>query len=208
MHVYKTTKPRQSNFDSQETTVQLAQSSETSQTIDSRGIPTSVAYIRQNGSATVWNHMRKLKIPIKSARKNTIFTHICILCADDLNAKNSRDPELWRGALFRIPHSSNAWKHMKKIHNTHAVFESKIKGDIRRAEKAIIADEELVASVLGKRTVPNCDEKPICEVIQASSCDRSQTADVTQHASQTSGGYRRISDHFRLNSRQIGTTIF
>ncbi|ETN09623.1 hypothetical protein PPTG_22812 [Phytophthora nicotianae INRA-310] len=88
--------------------------------VDENGIPVSVKHSTQNFFATVWAYIHLLAVPIPdSTSPGRPYTHICIVCA---NERKSADPTstAWKSCLMRQKTSSNARKHMLKMHKSHA----------------------------------------------------------------------------------------
>ncbi|OWY96050.1 hypothetical protein PHMEG_00033783 [Phytophthora megakarya] len=87
--------------------------------VDQHGIPMTVKHSPQNQFTAVWQYIHRLHEERQNPRDpQRPFTHICVVCAEDLKGKDTTSTA-WLTCLQRQKTSSNAQKHMIRQHEGH-----------------------------------------------------------------------------------------
>ncbi|POM78013.1 Hypothetical protein PHPALM_4515, partial [Phytophthora palmivora] len=114
----------ESGFEAQEmpsSSSQVSQSS-TSSGVDVYGIPLEIIHFRQQNSRhEVWEMAHRLATPVSKTTGQDMepFTHICLLCAQQLTCNTFAGPSAWEGAVHRWSNTSNVKSHMISLHDDH-----------------------------------------------------------------------------------------
>ncbi|KAE8957749.1 hypothetical protein PR001_g31263 [Phytophthora rubi] len=90
--------------------------------VDVFGAPLAIRHHRQDrGRHDVWELAHQLDEPYVSSENNeaATFTHVCLLCAQELTCNPFSSPTAWEGALHRWKHTSNVKAHMVSAHGDH-----------------------------------------------------------------------------------------
>ncbi|KAE9278236.1 hypothetical protein PF008_g28662 [Phytophthora fragariae] len=114
--------------------------SSSSSGVDAFGIPMEVYHYRQqNCRHNVWDIAHRLETPYTktSGHDMDAFTHVCLLCAQQLTCRPYAAPNAWEGALHRWANTSNARAHMMASHEEHPLGQAEANMKLKAATRHI-----------------------------------------------------------------------
>ncbi|ETI39260.1 hypothetical protein F443_15150 [Phytophthora nicotianae P1569] len=108
--------------------------------LDAFGIPLGVVHYRQeNCRHEVWDVAYRLATPFVKTRgrDKASFSHVCLLCAQELTCRPYASARAWEGALHRWTDTSNAKAHMVAAHEDHQLGQAEASARLQAATRNI-----------------------------------------------------------------------
>jgi len=118
---------------------------------DEHGIPSHVVH-KQEQSTEVWRYIHKLATPLEANGRTS--THICLLCMGQRRQRSSA-PSLWRSALLTAASTSNANKHIKKMHPDHTYGKVLAAKSLAAAKRKVGVYDAALETALDDKTRQN-----------------------------------------------------
>ncbi|ETO68014.1 hypothetical protein F444_15127 [Phytophthora nicotianae P1976] len=108
--------------------------------LDVFGIPLGVDHYRQeNCRHEVWDVAYRLATPFVKTRgrDKASFSHVCLLCAQELTCRPYASARAWENALHRWTNTSNAKAHMVAAHEDHQLGQAEASARLQAATRNI-----------------------------------------------------------------------
>ncbi|KAG3107059.1 hypothetical protein PC122_g124 [Phytophthora cactorum] len=121
------------------------------------GVPLEVCHFRQQNSRhDVWDIAHRLAIPSTKTTDQDAkpFTHVCLLCAQQLTCNPYAEPDAWEGALHRWGNTPNARSHMMALPEDHLLEKAEASMKSKAAARHVGEVMERANSREQKRTIP------------------------------------------------------
>ncbi|KAG3067923.1 hypothetical protein PI125_g23537 [Phytophthora idaei] len=127
------------------------------------GVPLEVCHFRQqNLRHDVWDVARRLAIPSTKTTGQDAkpFTHVYLLCAQQLTCNPFAEPDAWEGGLHRWGNTPNARSLMMALHEDHPLEKAEASLKSKAAARHVGEVMERANSREQKRTIPVTTSDP------------------------------------------------